>query len=205
MSPVYKFSNVGGFLTKNLYTSALAGNPAVVLDKGSMYPIGTFTLASAQSSVTFSNIPQTYNHLQLRIIGRGDSTTSEAYARVRFNNVTSAGSYYALHQLYGQGSSVVSGIDSNSDYMQGGYYPINNQTANVYGAEIWDLLDYRNTNKNKTVRSLSGFDVNGSGGFILLRSSLFLSTAAVTSINIALSNGQNWMANSSFALYGIQA
>lgn len=26
MSPVYKFSNAGGFLTKNLYTSAIAGN-----------------------------------------------------------------------------------------------------------------------------------------------------------------------------------
>lgn len=202
---IFRFSNAGGFGTYQRYNDFLAGNPTtpVINDFGSMYPLGVVTLSSAQATISFENIPQTYKHLQIRSIGRGSASSGELYSRVRFNNVTASSNYYALHQLYGQGTSVVSGVDSNSDYMQGGYYPISTAPASTFGTEIWDLLDYTNTNKNKTVRSLSGFDVNGSGGFILFRSSLFLSTAAVTRIDITASGGQNWVANSSFALYGI--
>jgi len=96
VSPVYKFSNVGGFLTKNLYTSALAGNTAVVNDKGSMYPLGVFTLASAQATIEFTNIPQTYTHLEIR--GLSKNTAGSGYILVEYNGDTSTSKYTWMEQ-----------------------------------------------------------------------------------------------------------
>jgi len=53
------------------------------------------------------------------------------------------------------------------------------------------------------MRAISGFDNNGSGT-IGLTSGLFVDTNPITSIKLKWS-GNNFAANSSFALYGIQA
>ncbi len=202
MSPVYKFSNVGGFLTKNLYTSALAGNAAVVLDKGSMYPLGVFTLSSSASSVEFTNIPQTYKHLEIRSIAKDTAQASGSFnLRARFNN--DSGSNYTLHRLFGQGSSASADAYTGQTSFIAGNVAANGYSG-VYGAGVCQILDYTSTNKNKTVRTLSGADVNGTGGYIFFTSNLWLNTAAVTSITI-LTDATALAANSSFALYGIQA
>lgn len=65
-----------------------------------------------------------------------------------------------------------------------------------------DVLDYKNTNKYKTSRFLSGYDANGSG-VIMLNSELWMSTAAITSITID-NTGSNFAQYSSFALYGVR-
>jgi hypothetical protein len=66
-----------------------------------------------------------------------------------------------------------------------------------------DILDYTSTNKNKTVRSLGGFDRNG-GGIITLSSSLWFKTPeAITSIRLK-PQSSSWTQYSSFALYGIK-
>ena len=56
-------------LFPGIFASAISGHltPA---DAGSMFPIGEFTLASAQANVEFTNIPQTYTHLQIRAISK---------------------------------------------------------------------------------------------------------------------------------------
>ena len=100
---VYKFSNAGGFGNITRYNDFLAGNPAVIQDAGAYFPLGEFTLSSAQTTVTFSNIPQTYTHLQLRSIARGTATgTSGVDLYLTFNNNTTG---YNGHQLYGDGAS----------------------------------------------------------------------------------------------------
>lgn len=53
-------------------------------------PIATYNLPSAQSSYTFSSIPQSYTHLVLMLVGA--STTGAYSLGVQFNGVTS--SYY---------------------------------------------------------------------------------------------------------------
>ena len=78
-----------------------------------------------------------------------------------------------------------------------------NATANVVTASIVDVLEYANTNINKTIRCLEGFDSNG-GGEIILFSGNWRNTSAVTSITIFESAGASFTANSQFALYGIR-
>jgi hypothetical protein len=192
---VYKFSNAGGFGTYQRYNDFLAGNPAVIQDAGAYFPLGEFTLASAQSSVTFSNIPQTYTHLQLRILTSG----SGGYSRMRFNG--SSATAYAGHYLYGNGASVFAGAETSGDAINFGNFP-NSSTS--FGAYIVDILDYKSTNKNKTTRALEGYDLNGSG-LVLMHSGVWYATpTAITSITV-LPNSSTYNINSHFALYGVLA
>jgi hypothetical protein len=197
---VYKFSNVSGFKNYQKYNDFLAGNPAVILDKGSMYPLGVFTLSSSASSVEFTNIPQTYKHLEIRSIAKDTAQASGSFnLRARFNN-DSAGNY-TLHRLFGQGTSASADAYTGQTSVVAGNVPANGYT-NVFGAGVCQILDYTSTSKNKTVRTLSGADVNGSGGYIFFTSNLWLNTAAITSITL-LTDATALAANSSFALYGI--
>jgi hypothetical protein len=86
----------------------------------------------------------------------------------------------------------------------GSIYSVNvaaSSTASVFGGIVIDILDYANTNKYKTMRTLSGYDANGSGN-VGLFSGLWMNTAAVTSINL-LTFYDQYATYSSFALYGI--
>ena len=165
--------------------------------------IQTYTLGSSQASVTFSSIPSTYKHLQVRIISRTDRSANEFDgSNIRFNS--DSGSNYAYHRLFGDGSTVTS--DSFSTQTSGyvGTTMGGGGITNAFSCAIIDVLDYANTNKNKTVRTLSGRDNNASSGSINFASSLWMNTSAITSITILTSVGPNFVANSSFALYGIR-
>jgi hypothetical protein len=79
----------------------------------------------------------------------------------------------------------------------------NSGATNIFAGAVVDILEYANTNINKTVRSLQGMDLNGSG-WIYLQSGNWRSTSAVTSITLNRQYGSNFLTNSSFALYGIK-
>jgi hypothetical protein len=69
---------------------------------------------------------------------------------------------------------------------------------------IFDILDYTNTNKYKTVRMLGGVDFNGSGEVDFM-SGLWLNTSAITRIDFLPSyQSTQFQQYSSFALYGIR-
>ena len=165
---------------------------------------GVGTGGSGPSSiVNFTSIPQTFTHLQVRATVRTTNASVEdtIYAYNFNNNSGATGSAY--HLITGNGSSVTASGATGSFSSVLGYAPGNNATAGVYGSLILDILDYTNANKNKTLRSISGYDNNGSGT-VSLFSNLPLTlpgTAAVTSLSI-LCNG-NITADSRIDLYGI--
>jgi hypothetical protein len=76
----------------------------------------------------------------------------------------------------------------------------------MFGGGVVDILDYASTSKNKTIRTLSGADINGAGGDLRLSSGLWFATpAAITSITLYANGGSSDFAQySSFALYGIK-
>ncbi len=78
-----------------------------------------------------------------------------------------------------------------------------NATANIFGAGIIDILDYKNTNKSTTTRSLTGIDRNGSGN-TRIDSGNWRNNNAITSIQLINGSSTNFVANSSFILYGIK-
>lgn len=149
---------------------------------------------SGSSTFDFTSIPATYKHLQIRYATKG--TSNGTGIRIRFNSDT--GSNYYIHYLYGNGSSasaLAQGITTS------GVIGEVTTTSNVQSAGVIDVLDYLSMNKNKTVRTLFGYDNNGSGA-IYLNSVLWSATpAAITSITIFPSSGT---LTGSFALYGIK-
>jgi hypothetical protein len=164
--------------------------------------ISTVTVtASTVSSITFSSIPATFTHLQIRAFCK--STTSDANVQSIFGQFNSdTGSNYARHFINGSGSAVgANGFASQTSMFFGTI--INGTATSIFASNVIDILDYANTNKYTTTRSLSGVDKNGAGGFLQFMSGLWMNTAAVTSITI-LPNSDNFGEYSSFALYGIK-
>ena len=169
---------------------------------GSYESIATTVVGSGgQTPITFSSIPQTYKHLQLRIMSRDARAATVNNLFARFNGDTA--SNYSTHNLIGDGASAVSEGYANQTEMVFGFSTSNSAAADIFGVSIVDILDYTNTNKYKTVRTLTGVDRNGSGS-IRLWSSNWRSSSAVTSITLFAATTPNLSQYSSFALYGIK-
>ena len=165
------------------------------LSTNSYESIATITGSGTPSSITFSSIPSTYKHLQIRqsvLLSSGNNI------KMQFNGDTT--SNYSWHQLAGSGSSASAASAANTGFMYAGYWA---GTANAPEAGIIDVLEYANTNINKTVRILEGNDINGAGGYITFWSGNWRSTSAVSSITLFPASGQ-FDTNTKFALYGVR-
>jgi hypothetical protein len=173
----------------------------VAVAPNSYESIATTTVGSGGvASVTFSSIPSTYTHLQVRGILRSTRALSQAGVLFRLNSDT--GSNYSFHGLVGNGSSASAYGQANQTYINMGELPAGSASSGIFGAFVVDILDYKDTNKYKTVRLLTGQDRNGAGEISFL-SGNWRNTNAVTSITI-LESISNMAEFSSFALYGIK-
>jgi hypothetical protein len=191
MAPI--ISAKGG-LSSQAYGQFSVSGPSASFDSIATSTVG----AGGASFVTFSSIPSTYKHLQIRIFGADDDTGS-SYGNMTFNSDT--GANYASHQLFGDGSSV-----------QANNFPSNNQIyihripgniTNVFGGVIVDILDYANTSKYKTVKTLGGYDANNATCRTSFASGVWMNTNAINSILIS-TGGSKWLQYTNIALYGIK-
>jgi hypothetical protein len=165
--------------------------------------IATVTVgAGGSASITFSSIPSTYKHLQIRGIHRStvSSPGNNVILYMRFNGDTNGANYYS-HQLEANGSGVSASSDGLNAVISN-YGPRGQDTASSFMVDIIDILDYSNTSKYKVSRSFVGDDLNGSGG-LSFSSSLWSNTAAVTSLTF-LPSPTNFAQYSQLALYGIK-
>ena len=147
------------------------------------------------ASVTFSSIPATYTHLQLRGIACGPPRFG-----MEFNSDTA--SNYNHHFVYGDGASVGAGGSANTTPASGTSIGIASTGSTYFTPFVVDILDYANTNKYKTFRGLGGADQNGSGS-IFFTSGLWQNTNAITTIRLFPSSG-NLAEYTQYALYGIK-
>ncbi len=176
--------------------------------------ISTITVgAGGSASVTFSSIASTYTHLQVRYFGystRSNIVLDTYELRLGTGSIDTSASY-SYHNLYGDGDAAGATAASSATTIQpvfcvGDEHPDSKRS----GAGVIDILDYKNTNKFKTIKILGGFDINGKfgagtqyGGRVGLTSGLWQKTTAVDTITLFPSNG-SWGQYSSFALYGIK-
>ena len=164
--------------------------------------IATTTVGGGGSStITFSSIPATFTHLQIRAISKTNRTSDSVDSlKIQFNGDTATN--YAYHELIGNGANALADSVTSNAYAAIARTAGNANTS-FFGGFTCDILDYKNTNKYKTVRTLSGVDLNGSGA-VFFNSGLWQSTSAITSILIAPETGTLLNQYSSFALYGIK-
>jgi hypothetical protein len=166
---------------------------------GSYDSLATVTVPSGGvASVSFVGIPTGYKHLQIRGFIKSNYAANQSAMGIQLNSTTSG---YFHHGLYGDGASAASYAVTSSNTAGSSYIAAASST-NIFGAVIIDILDYADTNKNKTVRILSGADFNGSGQVRLSSGSVAL-TSAITSLSfLDLNGGTLFNQYSSFALYG---
>jgi hypothetical protein len=190
----------GGTSLRNFGLTSGTTSSAAVL--GDFESISTVTVgAGGQSSIEFTSIPQTYKHLQIRGIARAANAADFNDMRVRFNS--DSGSNYSAHQLFGDGGSAQTNSEANETNMYFIYSTAASSGASIFASGIMDIVDYTDTNKYKTQRSLHGSDRNGSG-YSILRSGHWRSFSAITSITLFYPAGpSNFVQYSSFALYGL--
>jgi hypothetical protein len=178
--------------------------------EGAYDALATVTVPSGGvASVTFAGIPTGYKHLQIRFFlqdNRGTYGSDDIGFRVGNGSIDS-GNNYAWHDLYGNGSSAAAQNSTSTSRIE-----LNNASgtgvASNFGAGVLDILDYANTSKYKTIRSLHGNDVNGTvagfGGRIAFDSGLWMNTAAITTIQFTPLYGSSFNQYTSIALYGVK-
>jgi hypothetical protein len=197
---------IGGLTSGTAYTFTVRGqNPgglgAASAASNSVTPYdGYESIATAYptgTTATFSSIPSTYTHLQVRVLSRSARTGSSADEL--FMTINSS-SLTKNHYLFGTGSSVLSG-SATAGWV--GISTAASATSGIFGTTVIDILDYANTNKNKTIRSLSGFDTNG-GGEIYLLSNFINSTTAISSLAFTCSSTNSFASGTVIELYGIR-
>jgi len=154
-------------------------------------PLQSITLTSASSSVTFSNIDQTYTDLVL--IPSVKNSSSEQSLAMWFNGDTA--SNYSATFLYGNGSSALSGRDTSNTLI-----PITRSDTSAFWVGTVSIQNYPNSSTYKTALSRGN-----SGTIVISQFGLWRSTAAITSITISGLSGNSFAAGSTFDLYGIKA
>ena len=147
----------------------------------------------------------TYQHLQVRVVGRSAQTGSNLRGMgVRLNGIS--GTSYAWHILEGQGTTNPQSFAASSQgngYI--GHLSAAGAGADIFGASVIDILDPFETTKNTTLRGLSGATSSGESR-VRLYSTLFNNTASVTTLSFYGEDlSSAFVAGSRFSLYGLKA
>ena len=177
--------------TGSFSRSTQVGNTMIF--PGSYESIATVPVgAGGQSSIVFTSIPATFQHLQIRLFSKNNADNGTV--GMRYNS--DSGANYSFHDLYGNGGGSGGGALAASSQTTLFACLTGSTQASV---AVIDILDYADTNKFKTNRCLIGVDYNGSG-YAWISSGNWRSTAAINSITLNATFNQYTHA----ALYGVR-
>jgi len=155
-------------------------------------PLASVTLSTAQTSVTFSNIPQIYTDL-VCVVNAGITSGIEDIA-LTLNGDTATN--YSRTFLYGDGTSAVSGRTTSATRIALGSFG----SGTINGNNIFSVMNYSNSTTFKTVLSRG----NNTSNHTIAYAGLWRNTAAVTSMTFG-TTGSTWMVGTTFNLYGVGA
>ena len=167
--------------------------------------IETQVLGSSATSVSFSSLgsySSIYKHLQVRMVMRSTRSSGGDFSIMRINSDTT--NSYARHQLYGNGSSVLSFALASINYVSLGSMPSASASTSIFSSQVIDILDAFSTTKNKTIRAIGGSQGDPAGSEIGLYSSGFFKTDSITTLTFTSGNSAQYLTGSRFSLYGIK-
>lgn len=163
-----------------------------------LFKIADTTVATAQSSITFSSIPATYTDLILVTSLRSDNTNSDLALKV--NSVATG---YSWRQVYGNGSTAASDtLSSQTTLNRAGRVNGSGTTTNTFCSNQIYIPNYAgSTAKSFSIEGL--YEDNASANRMTLIAGLSSDTAAISSITLTIDGGGNFVANSTATLYGV--
>lgn len=154
-------------------------------------------LASAQASITFSSIPQTYTDLCLLLSLRSSNANIFGIHYLRFNGSTAN---YSSRWLEANGSSVYSGTTTLAAYL--GASVGNSTTANTF-SNIAAYIPNYTSDSAKTVSADTVGENNATTAYQTITASLWNVTNPITSIEVGFDGASTFLQYSSATLYGI--
>lgn len=164
--------------------------------------ISDTTLGSDTANFDIQSISGSHKALIALAILRGTTATTEASAKLTFNNDT--GSNYDDQTTSGLGTTVAAAENLGQTAIRPANYPGSSATANKAAAAVIVIPNYAGTVFHKTAISLSGTPWGTSTGTIRIRigSHVWRSTAAISRITLA-PNADNWLTGSRLTLWGL--
>jgi hypothetical protein len=152
------------------------------------------TLGTAQASIEFTSVPQTFTDLLALISTRNSNGGATA---IRFNSNSSG---YSERLLYGNGSSAASANRSGSETVWL-LSALNSSTANTFSNGQVYIPNYTgSTNKSFSMDSVN--ETNATGADQYLDAALWSNTAAITNIQFFNPDG-NFAIGTTISLYGV--
>lgn len=150
---------------------------------GDYFYIGLHTVSGSSTSSVTINVPNTYRHLEMRVMGRNSRPNTNGPNWCNPNNDTTAANYITQY-LYSYGTSNLTGAAYSTS--EGGLSlnsAGNNSGSNIYGAATAVIFDYNDTDKWKTFVQTGALSNNNSGDEVSgPTAGMWKSTAAITSL-----------------------
>jgi len=202
----YTFTVVGTTNYGVASATTAASNSVTPATASSYESIASTLVSSSSSLVEFTSIPQTFKHLQVRIVARCTANSDREPIHIMLNNLNTSIYTTNFFNVLGSGGSntvSITGYDGTVNNMGGSSTVPGTAaaSASLYGISIIDFLEYSNTGVTKTPRS---FATQASGNFDRLTfiGGIVNTTAAISSIQLRTSTA--WASGSRLSLYGIK-
>jgi hypothetical protein len=160
--------------------------------------IASNTLGSATTTVTFSSIPSTYTDLVLRMSTRIDSAPGTADLIIQINS----GGNMSYTRIQGNGATASSFRSTGNSTLPVNYLQQSDSTSNTFDSSEVYFPSYTSSN-NKVISSFGVQETNGTTAYMRAIAHLRSNTESITSLEIR-NGGYNFVAGSSFFLYGIK-
>lgn len=166
--------------------------------------IASYTVTgSSTNTITFNSIPNTYGHLILHISTRANySGNYHLNNFVQINSQSTVSSYVGrfAYPSIGTPTSISSQASSPTAIWTGS---ANSNTAG-YFSNNWSLIGNYNSGDRKICRPYIGANESEPNSLIIWGGAYQPTAAAVTSLTLKEVSGNNYVADSTFYLYGLK-
>jgi len=160
------------------------------------YVIDRQELSAPAATITFDNIPATYEMLQLNIYARSAVAALSEDVEITLN-ADAVAANYDFQELTGTGAVVAAARNAASQVIMA--IPAANEGANEFGGGVITIPIYTRTDGHKHLITLSGTQENQ----VIIRSSRWEDSSAITRIDLDLAGANNFVAGSVFELAGV--
>lgn len=172
---------------------------------GSLVLIESFTFTGAEATKTFSSIPGTFKDLVLVFHGRSDRAGQVlSNVAIRLNGDTTAANYYTQNINASNAVVNASAAAASVGYMMSSQLPAATATAGYSACLEAVIHRYAGTTFQKMAKGHLMFSqaASAAGHTEIMLGAHWLSTAAVTSLELFDINSANLTAGSTVEIYG---
>ena len=174
---------------------------------GDFESIASFVGGTGIDTISFTSIPQTYKHLEIRYNARSAGGTNQDCSVFLMNFNSDTGNNYSRATSLATTTNRYVGNEANAGFADAGLIMGSAALSNSFTSGIVTIEDYTNTSKYKHWQTFSGATqgTNAREGLVWTSfGSWVASTNAITRIDLKVQVGNAFTSNSVFALYGMK-